>query len=224
MQKVNSNRRIVIIIFYLFVQIVVASLLSKIFLNSQSKLDLIKMLWLNLGLGIISIIGLVFIAYKKLSVDALTIKKHFKDIIKYFLLAIAVMIVTSFLVQQFMGNRLPVNQAVLLLLYRAYPLPIIVLTIFFAPIIEELVFRLGIINLETTKGKWFSIILSSFIFGIVHLQIMDIYAFINEFGFILIYASLGFVLALSYVKTENILVSIGVHALYNLFSILLITL
>ncbi|MDO4458985.1 MAG: type II CAAX endopeptidase family protein [Clostridia bacterium] len=77
------------------------------------------------------------------------------------------------------------------------------------PIMEEFAFRGVILGTLRRFGDWFAIILSSLIFGFMHMSVTGIpFAIIS-----------GFVLGYVYVITGNIWVNIGIHALNNLISV-----
>lgn len=87
-------------------------------------------------------------------------------------------------------------------------------TCILAPIMEEIMFR-GLIlnNLLSKKSIWFSVIISSLIFGIIHFNLVQgINAFI-----------LGIFLAITYIKTRNLWVCILGHFLNNLISVVCLT-
>ncbi|MCY9807086.1 type II CAAX endopeptidase family protein [Lentilactobacillus senioris] len=82
----------------------------------------------------------------------------------------------------------------------------------FSPVLEELIFRGYLINaFFSEKTKWWGIFTSGVLFSLGHQQGFNVISF-------LIYASLGWLLSYTYVKTQKIQVSIGVHALNNLFA------
>ncbi|WP_164670255.1 CPBP family intramembrane glutamic endopeptidase [Virgibacillus doumboii] len=75
-----------------------------------------------------------------------------------------------------------------------------------APIMEELIFRKIIFGSIYKRTNFFiAAILSSIIFGIIHLEPVHI----------LIYTAMGFVFAFLYVQTKRIIVPIIVHMLMN---------
>ncbi|MBL1227750.1 CPBP family intramembrane metalloprotease [Enterococcus sp. BWB1-3] len=87
-----------------------------------------------------------------------------------------------------------------------------------APIMEEIVFRGGIMGLMFKEHPFIGLAVSSIIFGLMHSATTLI-----EF---MIYALLGFIMAYAYKKTERLEVAIAVHfvnnaiaaiALFNLF-------
>lgn len=80
-----------------------------------------------------------------------------------------------------------------------------------APILEELIFRKIIFGTFYKRTNFFvAAILSSFIFGVIH----------GEIEHLLIYSSMGFVLAYVYVKTKRIITPIIVHMSLNTISLL----
>lgn len=84
--------------------------------------------------------------------------------------------------------------------------------IFMSPILEELVFRGYLLNgFFNSKTKWWGVLTSGILFSLGHQQGFDLISF-------LIYATLGWLLAITYLKTQKIQVSIGVHMLNNFFA------
>ena len=83
-----------------------------------------------------------------------------------------------------------------------------IITIIFAPLLEELVFRGILFNrLKIRTGIIPAIIISSFIFGIGH-----------EFGGMTSAFIFGICMCILYLKTDNILVPISVHFLNNVLA------
>lgn len=111
------------------------------------------------------------------------------------------------------------------------------ITVFIAPIVEELIFRKSFFNVF--KNKWVALVISAFIFGTIHvtttytLLLSKGYAVANSlyytFGFGLSYYAMGLSFGLSYIKSDkNILVPIAIHMGNNfiatLFSVLVVPL
>ena len=88
--------------------------------------------------------------------------------------------------------------------------------ILFAPICEEILFRLAVGKF--IDNKYLFIIFSGLLFGFAHV--------VGTTGlqalYILPYAALGMSFATIYYKSKNILCSIMMHALHNLMCIILI--
>lgn len=114
----------------------------------------------------------------------------------------------TLLIQQLNGQATSNNDAVLRSLFTGVnPFLLFLLIAISAPIMEEIVFRAGIIKLLCEKLPILGIILSSFCFGMIHMA-TDIPNFV-------LYALMGLVFALTYYKTQKLEVSIIIHFLNN---------
>ena len=89
--------------------------------------------------------------------------------------------------------------------------------IFIAPISEELFFRGILFNrLKIRKGVIFGVVVSSIIFGLCHFNYPDHLAHI-------IYTCLfGMCLCILYLRTDNLLINMFAHFLYNLLSYVIV--
>ncbi len=86
-----------------------------------------------------------------------------------------------------------------------------ILSVFFAPVLEELFFRGVLFNrLKIRTGIVAAMIISSFIFAIGH-----------EFGGITSAFLFGMCMCVIYLKTDNILMTISIHFLNNLLAVIL---
>lgn len=88
---------------------------------------------------------------------------------------------------------------------------------FIGPINEELIFRQILIgNFSKYLSKWVLLIFSSFIFAILHLSSF------NNFYEILPYLISGFILGISYIKSNNnIFCSVSIHWINNILSLII---
>jgi len=129
------------------------------------------------------------------------------------------------------------NQEAINLILTASPITCIItllMTIFAAPIIEELVFRKGFFNMSKNKGKKV-VIISGLIFGAIHIvdavasgiigvieNTTEIQTVIVEFLYIISYASSGIVLGYCYHRAKyNVSSNILAHMAYNAIGIIL---
>lgn len=85
------------------------------------------------------------------------------------------------------------------------PVAIVLGGMVIAPIFEEIIFRGLIFNLLRVNGNYQAIIVSSFIFGFYHQNL-------NQFIYTV---PLGLTLAYFYLKTDNLLVPICMHMMFN---------
>jgi membrane protease YdiL (CAAX protease family) len=113
------------------------------------------------------------------------------------------------------GSESTANDAMLQQLYKGEnPLLIFLVVGISAPIVEEIIFRGGIISFWLKKFPLVGVAVSSLIFGVAHGPT-------NMISF-LIYGLMGLVLSLAYYKTERLEVSIGIHFLNNLLPALVL--
>lgn len=99
------------------------------------------------------------------------------------------------------------NTETILLVTEIAPVMILA-SVFFGPILEELVFRRVIFgSLIQTQNFWVAGIVSSIFFAIIHL----------DFTHIILYSIAGFVFAFLYYKTKRLLTSIIAHMMLNGF-------
>lgn len=109
------------------------------------------------------------------------------------------------------GTESTANDAIIQTIFNGEnPLLIILLIGIAAPIMEEIVFRGGIIGFWLEKFPIVAIAVSSILFGLVHGPT-------NVISF-LIYSLMGLVLSFVYYKTQRIEVSISVHFLNNILA------
>lgn len=137
-------------------------------------------------------------------------------IIGGFILARVIAIVGTLLLN-IQGKASTNNDETIQLLFKGEnPLLIILLIGVSAPIMEEIVFRGGIIGLWLKKFPMLGIAVSSICFGLVHGP-TDVISF-------LIYGSMGLILAYAYYKTQRIEVSMSIHFLNNILPAIILAL
>ncbi|CAG4707253.1 CPBP family intramembrane metalloprotease [Enterococcus faecalis] len=108
------------------------------------------------------------------------------------------------------GHTTTANDSTLIKLFSGVsPVLVVLLLGIAAPIMEEIVFRGGIIGYLVENNALLAILISSFLFGIIHGPTNFI-----SFG---MYFFMGIILSVSYYKTKDLRVSISIHFLNNLF-------
>lgn len=134
------------------------------------------------------------------------------------------------------------NQSGIEEMTKAYPILLFIMTVFFAPFVEELTYRIGIVDTigHKYKYRWLGIIFSALIFGAIHANLFSAYvnfldlandntataeliqqariAIYNEWLNLPIYIGSGFLLGLTYAKSGKISASFMAHMGVNLFS------
>ena len=88
---------------------------------------------------------------------------------------------------------------------------LIVLTVIAAPIVEETVMR-GLILGRTFNNSYFGVIISSLLFGLLHMP--------TNIGSWVIYGGMGLVLAVVYHKTQKLEYTIAIHFINNALGVL----
>lgn len=108
-----------------------------------------------------------------------------------------------------------VNQQLITNLMDVHPFLMAGMTVLCAPLAEEVVFRLTIMR-GLMRYPWVGILLSSFLFGMIHVVSA------GDFIYLIQYMAMGIALGYVYYRHQNIWFSIGVHAIQNLISTLLV--
>lgn len=150
---------------------------------------------------------------------------------EFFVVTIALGLVQTLLSQAFGFGTDSVNQASIeIMLKSKYAVLMIVTVVFIGPLVEEIVFRTSIFNL--VKNKKLAILISSIVFGSIHLVTELIMLFSGQFTFFLLaetlamsipYVGMGVFFAYLYNKSnQNLFVVYVIHALANLLSVVTI--
>lgn len=158
-----------------------------------------------------------YLLRKDIKRDFSTFKGNFKTYMKYifpklgifFIIYIVISVPIALIAGQISTNQAQLNELPLALTAT--------MAILFAPILEELMFR-GLLRKSIPNDTIFMVI-SALTFGIAHM----LYAEENLIMYIYIipYTLLGYFLARTYAKTNNIFANISVHFLWNTFAIIL---
>lgn len=165
-----------------------------------------------------SIITIIFIIISRnnLKEDIKKFNKNiFKKALKYWFIGALFMIISSTIISLF-NIPLPINETLNRNNFNYYPITQILSSIVFAPIIEEILFRLNFKDLSTNKHIY--AIGTGLLFAILHLP--D--GFVNPIMLIHIipYAAVGITFGYTYTKTKNIMSTITTHSLHNLITII----
>lgn len=186
---------------------------------------------LNLIIYLILAIGLVLIYYKTIKNDYKRVKNTHKAfyfvlyaifymfIIQIFSNAIYLKLIQGVAINQ-SENQSAINSITSLPLGFLLMAPA---TVILAPIVEELIFRRSFFNVF--KNKWVALIISSTIFGLMHVTttytyLRAYYPQLQSFGYMLAfgipYFVSGFIFGFTYIKSnKNILAPIALHMLNN---------
>lgn len=151
---------------------------------------------------------------KKIKENLKDIKSNFNNYftkyLKIYIVTLLIMI-TSNLIINTLANQIPGNEEAIRTTLNKAPLYMFTSAVFFAPFMEEMVFRLSLKRIITNKKTF--ILASGLIFGGLHVigNINTLY----DILYIIPYGAPGIAFAYMLAKTDNILVPMGIHFLHN---------
>lgn len=124
--------------------------------------------------------------------------------------------ICNILINTFFHINTSSNQEEIIKTFDKAPIYTLILATIFAPILEELVFRLSIRKMF--KNNTIFIIVSGLLFGLMHVIEANS---IQELLFIIPYSIPGCIFAYTLIKSDNILVPIGLHFIHNSFMMII---
>lgn len=164
----------------------------------------------------------LFLNYKDLKEQFILFIKNLKAyipfIIKRYFIMLGIMFLVAIPIVIINGGEVAENQQVLNELFKVSPIFMLLLTVLYAPLVEESVFRLSIGKLINNKVLF--IVVSGFLFGLMH--VIDDFNTIKDFLYVFQYSALGCCLAKAYYDSKNIFVSISMHFIQNFLAAILI--
>ena len=193
--------------------------------------DLFKMIISTLGIRInkmptylstiiniiyeLSLLIIIILIYKN---DIITkfkdYKKNWKDYIdkyfKYFVISLILMIISNLVITFITNIKTSTNQEYIVETLKKFPIYTFFITVFIAPILEELVFRLSFRKIFKTDILF--IFFSGLVFGALHLASATT---VQELLYIIPYSIPGFIFAYTLKKSDNIFVPISLHFIHN---------
>lgn len=191
--------------------------LVSLFLIMYAKVENVTQMIL-LYLSIIIIMVLVF--RKQLVHDFKIFKEYFREYmsltVKTWLKSLIVMAILSLSIQIITNTQNSNNQQNLQEVFNEIPIVMALVTVIYAPLVEELMFR-GVFR-KFLKNKYVFIILSGVIFGLMH--VIDDSKSLAEFSYVIVYSTLGMYMASLYYKTNNIFTDISFHFMQNALGVI----
>lgn len=221
--SISNTRAIALLLHYflgyLFVYRIIATQIT-LLIEPQAMMLLPVTQW---GIYLFTTLVSIFLAWPILKASWARVKENPKHYLMLsirltgliLILNIAASIVVSFITQtDNSANQIGIESAT-----KIQPLITVISASFFAPMIEECVFRAGAFS-ALRKYMRFSVaaVLSGLLFGSIH--IVDSLATGNfvDVSYLIVYGVMGVVLALGYEKSNTIAVPIGIHVFNNLIS------
>lgn len=204
-----------VLLLYLFSSFISLLILSIFNVNTNNFSNIQKIIY-NLSYELILILIIIFIYRKKIINDIKMFKKSNFIYIKYWIIALILMLISNIIINMFTNIDTSSNQEIIVNTFKKAPIYTAILACLFAPILEELVFRLSFRKMFKTDIIF--IILSGLFFGFMHVSNPSS---LLELVYIIPYSIPGFIFAYTLTKSNNILVPIGLHFLHNTLMILL---
>lgn len=143
-------------------------------------------------------------------------KQNIKDNVLIAIIVYGLIIVTNIVVTMFFTLETSANQESIESMMVTGNLLVPFMVVIFAPIVEELVFRGAIYRTIRKKtGKLGSILVSAFIFGLMHVLASLLSGNFTDLINIITYLTMGAYMAYAYEKTGSIHTAMTVHLLNN---------
>ena len=203
-----------VIFFYLFTSTFVTEILSILGINYNNLSTTLKSTCLIIYQILMTLV-IVYIYNKIIITDfKVFIKnniKYFKEYIKYWFSMLILMISSNLIVTFFTTTDIANNQNTIIETLKVAPIYTFILTVFVAPILEELVFRLSFRKIFSNNILF--ILLSGLVFGSMH--VIGTCEHLIDLLFIIPYSIPGFIFAYVYTKSKNICVPISLHFIHN---------
>jgi len=147
-------------------------------------------------------------------------KKYFFLALKYLGRMYLSMIVLNVLIGIIIGQPTSANQEGVNEAMRQFPLLMSLFAVVLGPIFEEMVFRVAIFRRLREKNYWVATLVSSLLFGLIHVMTSLFTGNYKDVLFIVTYSVLGFWLSEAYEKSGSVFVNLGMHMCVNLVSTL----
>lgn len=148
--------------------------------------------------------------------------KTIKSVLKNQCLMYCFNLVINVAILIFIGNETSNNQASLIEMLNDRVFATAFLSIFFAPLVEELVFRGSLFSLFYKKNKKLCILIAACAFGFLHVFSSIFTQDWADLIYFFSYASMGYCLCRCYEQTKTIYGPIFLHVLNNTIGILLL--
>lgn len=199
------------------------------YLEYEDIIMLLNPAEINFYVFLVGTLTVLFFTRKKLKAEWIKFKEYFKKyefkIIKNYVSSYLVMILINvILIYVFKIEDSSANQQAVESILFSSPFMVGIVTIIFAPLLEEIVFRGGLfLGIQSKVGTLPATLISSLSFGLIHvLPQLQVSSNPLEILFIIPYASLGFFMVKSVKDTNSLWGGIGFHFINNLVATLAI--
>lgn len=213
LEKLQANRKWVYLLVWLVIFLLIyVNIIPIPFLQNLSPSAIMLIIY--------AAQAVIFILFLKEDIkrDFIAFKGNFKTYMRYILPKIGIFFVVYIIVNipiLLITGKEATNQTQI----KELPMAVTAsMSILLAPIIEELMFR-GMLRKGINNDKLF-IAMSSILFGAVHVLYVEENPIM--YLYLIPYALIGYFLARTYTKTNNIFTNISIHFLWNTFCMILL--
>lgn len=210
----NILKGILVIFIYFFISLFQAEIIAAFGIDITLLSTNLKLLILTI-FQILTIFLIIYLLKEDLKKQFNDIKKnhkiYFKKYFKYWFLLLILSGLSNIIIS-FFHKDIATNENLIREQFKIAPIYIYISAVFFAPIIEELIFRLSI-NKIVSKPKWLYIFISGIVFGGLH--VFPVSSSFIELLYIIPYSIPGFIFAYLFTKEKNIFVPMGIHFIHN---------
>lgn len=232
-RKITTQQKLMMLLvfvpLYYYCGSIIASALMYFVLGALSlKFDVNTLnAYLNLFADLFFVAVIVLIFKDSLKEQWNDFKKNIKENLKYslvigFLLLFGFNILGGMITLLLGGDSLSQNQSMINELLKDHVIVIAFVSVFCAPIVEELLFRGTIFAWAYEFNSIFAHCLSAFLFGFIHIMQAILAGNSAEWIQVIPYTLMGFALSYLYEKRNNIFVPMLVHGAYNFISIIIV--
>lgn len=169
----------------------------------------------------ITFLIIIFLSRKKLKGEWEKFKQNKKQFIplafKYWILGFIYMYISNIIINTLILKNIAPNEAANRELLNTYKYYSILSTAIFAPILEEIIFRLNFKGLFKSKDAF--IMFTGILFGIMHILASSS---LIEIIYIIPYSCLGIAFSKIYAETDSITCSMMMHIIHNSITLMII--
>lgn len=222
--KIISDQRILLLVLNYFVgyMFVYPLLLKRIFLLFELDIKAYDFISLLIYLGMILFCLIVGLPILKESIERFPkIKKYFESVLITFVALYFISGITSTIVMLVTNTDQSANQAVIIEAFKQSPLMITFSILFYAPFVEEMVFRGAIFRGLRDRFNFMTAgLISGITFGMIHVFDSLIAGNFIDLWYLLTYGALGFLFCYSYEKNKTIFAPMLLHFINNFLGLI----
>jgi len=206
---------------YIFIPSIVAAIFYKKFRFSDMGASFVG----NLSFVVILILIYYNMFEEKIKDFIQNRHKYMKDGFKYWGYGLLVMYIANIILVTLVFSDIAANEEVNRSIINEYPFLGMLSVTFLAPFVEEMIFRYGL--KEVCPNTKYYPLISALVFGVPHALTgmstsMTVFENLIQLLYVIPYGALGYAFGYIYKKTDNIYVSMSMHAIHNFLCFVII--